>query len=60
MLLSEKELRFAQKDIMNGGRTIAHAGLRLQGTKYEAQYRKIYDALIKLNDMLIKDIKSNK
>ena len=50
-------MRFAQKDIMNGGRTIAHAGLRLDGTKYEAQYRKMWNELQKLNNMLIEDIR---
>lgn len=57
MTLSEKEMRFAQKDIMNGGRTIAHAGLRLDGTKYEAQYRKMWNELQKLNNMLIENIR---
>ena len=56
MTLTNQELRWAQKDIYNTGRAAASAGLRLHGTKYEAEYRKLYDALTRLNQMLIKDI----
>ena len=50
------ELRLAQKDIYNAGNDLVSAGLRLQGTKYEKSYERLYKALNALNRRLIADI----
>ena len=60
MTLTEQELRWAQKDIYNAGQSICSAGLRLAGTKHEAAYRRLYDAMQKLNTALIADINKGK
>ncbi len=51
------ELRLAQKSLYNGARQIGDAGMRLNGTKYEADYRKAWTAIEKLNNRLIADIR---
>ena len=55
-----RELRLAQKDIYNAGNDLVSAGLRLQGTKYEKSYERLYKALKALNRRLISEINKNK
>ena len=55
-----RELRLAQKDIYNAGDDLVSAGLRLQGTKYEQSYNRLYKALNALNRRLISEINKNK
>ena len=55
-----RELRLAQKDIYNAGNELVSAGLRLQGTKYEQSYNRLYKALNALNRRLISEINKNK
>ena len=55
-----RELRLAQKDIYNAGNDLVSAGLRLQGTKYEQSYNRLYKALNALNRKLISEINKNK
>ncbi len=54
--MNAQELRWAQKDIYNAGQSICSAGLRLAGTEYEADFRRLYDAMQKLNTALIADL----
>lgn len=56
MRLSEQELRWAQKDVFNAANHFVSAGLRLQGTKYEKGYDRLYKGLNALNKKLITDI----
>ena len=51
-----RELRLAQKEIYNAGNDLVSAGLRLQGTKYEKSYERLYKALNALNLRLISEI----
>ena len=55
-----RELRLAQKDIYNAGNNLVSAGLRLQGTKYEKSYERLYKPLNALNRRLISEINKNK
>ena len=55
-----RELRLAQRDIYNAGNDLVSAGLRLQGTKYEQSYNRLYKALNALNRRLISEINKNK
>ena len=60
MRLTEKEqlqeLRWAQQDVFDAANHFVSAGLRLQGTKYEKTYERIYKSLNALNRKLIADI----
>ena len=60
MRLTEKEqlqeLRWVQKDVFDAANHLVSAGLRLQGTKYEKAYERIYKSLNALNRKLIADI----
>ena len=58
--MTEQQLRFAQQDLVKGSRDISSAGMRLSGTKYESDYRKVWSALEKLNDKLVKEIRKGK
>ena len=64
MRLTEKEqlqeLRWAQKDVFDAANHLVSAGLRLQGTKYEKSYERIYKSLNALNRRLISEINKNK
>ena len=55
-----RELRLAQQDIYNAGNDLVSAGLRLQGTKYEQSYNRLYKALNALNRRLISEINKDK
>ena len=55
-----RELRLAQRDIYNAGNDLVSAGLRLQGTKYEKSYERIYKSLNALNRRLISEINKDK
>ena len=58
--MTEQELKWAQLDVYTSASKLAQAGLRLDGTKYEDQYRKALEAVRKLNQMLIEAITKNK
>ena len=55
-----QELRWAQKDVFDAANHFVSAGLRLQGTKYEKSYDRLYKALNALNRRLISEINKNK
>ena len=55
-----QELRWAQKDVFDAANHLVSAGLRLQGTKYEKSYNRLYKALNALNRRLISEINKNK
>ena len=55
-----QELRWAQKDVFDAANHFVSAGLRLQGTKYEKTYERIYKSLNALNRRLISEINKNK
>lgn len=60
MTLTEQELRWAQKDIQEGGGRIAKACLRLEFSKYQAEADKIMNLIHELNRKLIADINKGK
>ena len=55
-----QELRWAQKDVFDAANHFVSAGLRLQGTKYEKSYDRLYKALNALNRRLINEINKDK
>ena len=56
--MTKQELQWAQQSLQDGARLIAEAGMRLEGTRHEAAYRKIWEGITNLNCKLIKDIKA--
>ena len=57
ILREGNEIRLAQKELYHMGSNMSSVCLRLQGTRYEPLAQKTRDAIIELNDALIKDIR---
>ncbi len=55
-----REIRLAQKSLYKMGQMLSDVGLRLNGTPYYKQFLQMKDAMIKLNDMLIAEIRKEK
>ena len=58
--MNEKEMRCAQQELMKASHNISSAGMRLEGTKYEQCYRRLWNALEELNNRLVNDIRGGK
>ena len=56
----KKEILLAQKELVKMGTALSSIGMRLEGTRYHQQYKRIYDELVKLNNALIKHIRGGK
>ena len=54
----DREIRLAQKTLCKF--PLSDVGLRLEGTQFYTQYRKMHDAAIELNDSLIRYIRGGK
>ena len=56
-MIPREQIKFAQKEVYKAGLTLVSANLRLEGSRYESDMRKVLDALSKLNNRLINDLK---
>ena len=56
-MIPKEQIRYAQKEIQKGGRELVSANMRLEGSKYESDMRKVMDALSKLNARLVNDLR---
>ena len=56
----DSEIQLAYKEVQQMGKHLSSLGLRLNGTNYEPLYQRLKDALIKLNNELIKELRQNK
>lgn len=54
----DREIRLAQKTLCKF--PLSEVGLRLEGTKFYGQYKKMRDAIVELNDSLISYIRGSK
>lgn len=52
------EYKLAQQSLCKGAKLIGEAGMRLQGSKYENEYKQIWGAISNLNSSLISEVKS--
>ena len=52
-----QQLIYAQKEIVTASKSLSSAGLRLDGTRFNGMYRKVWAALEELNAELIKEIR---
>ena len=57
ILKEGNEIRQAQKELYGMGQAMSSVCLRLEGTKYETLSKRMKDAIVALNDALIKDIR---
>ena len=53
----KREYELAQKSLYNGAKLIGEAGMRLQGSRFENDYKRIWEAISNLNSSLIAEIK---
>lgn len=51
------EYKLAQQSLCEGAKLIGEAGMRLQGSKYENEYKQIWRAISNLNSSLISEVK---
>lgn len=56
----DREIQLAYKEVQQMGKHLSSLGLRLNGTDYEPLYQRLKDALIGLNNALIKQLRQNK
>ena len=56
----DREIKLAQNELFHMGKNLGTIGLRLDGTQFYSLYRKMADAMIELNNQLIKHIKGEK
>ena len=54
-MVPKEQIKYAQKEIQKAGRELVSANIRLEGSKYESDMRKVMDALSKLNVRLVND-----
>ena len=52
-----REYELAQKSLYNGAKLIGEAGMRLQGSRFENDYKRIWEAISNLNSSLIAEVK---
>ncbi len=55
-----REIQLAYKDVQQMGRHLSSIGLRLEGTRYGNLYNNLRDALMALNNALIKELRGGK
>ena len=56
---TDSQIKLAQKELYQMGRNLSSIGLRLDGTQFYNQYRKMADAMTELNNQLIKYIRGS-
>lgn len=56
---SEREIQLAYKEVQQMGKHLSSIGLRLNGTDFEPLYQRMKDAVIGLNNALIKYMRGN-
>ena len=56
-MIPREQIKFAQKEIQKAGHELVSANLRLEGSVYENEMRKVLEALSALNKKLINDLR---
>lgn len=56
-MIPREQIKYAQQEILKAGRELVSANMRLEGSKYEKDMRKVMDALSALNTRLVNDLK---
>lgn len=55
-MIPKEQIKFAQQEIRKAGNVLVSANMRLEGSQYEKDMRRVMDALSALNKRLINDL----
>ena len=55
-MIPKVQIKYAQQEIQKAGKELVSANMRLEGSKYESDMRKVMDAISALNKRLINDL----
>lgn len=56
-MIPREQIKYAQQEIQKAGKELVSANMRLEGSKYESDMRKVMDALSALNTRLVNDLR---
>ena len=56
-MIPREQIKFAQQEIQKAGRELISTNMRLEGSQYESDMRKVMDALSALNTRLVNDLR---
>lgn len=56
-MIPKEQIKYAQKEILKAGRELSFANMRLEGSEYESESRKVLEALRALNTRLVNDLR---
>jgi hypothetical protein len=56
-IIRDNEVKLAYKELQQMGKHLSSIGLRLDGTEYQPLYQKMRDAIVELNNALIKQLR---
>lgn len=56
-MIPREQIKYAQQEIQKAGRELVSANMRLEGSKYESDMRKVMVAISALNTRLVNDLK---
>lgn len=55
-MIPREQIKYAQQEILKAGKELVSANMRLEGSQYESDMRKVMDAISALNKRLINDL----
>ena len=56
-IIRDNEVKLAYKELQQMGNHLSSIGLRLEGTEYQPLYQQMRDAIVELNNALIKQLR---
>lgn len=56
-MIPREQIKYAQQEIVKAGRELLYANMRLEGSQYESDMRRVMDALSALNKRLVNDLR---
>ena len=56
-MIPREQINYAQQEILKAGKELVSANMRLEGSQYESDMRKVMDAISALNTRLVNDLK---
>ena len=56
-MIPREQIKYAQQEIRKAGKELVSANMRLEGSQYESDMRKVMDAISALNTRLVNDLR---
>jgi len=56
-MIPREQIKYAQQEILKAGRELSFANMRLEGSEYESESRKVLEALRTLNRRIVNDLR---